>query len=114
MRHAAHQLQLDGHAGEAQPVGVGQALVDQRVALGQHDAGGSHAFKIVGELTIRKVTKEVSFDTRAKIVGDTLTGTAVLKFNMTDFGFDPPAILFVLKAENAVELTLQIEAKRTP
>jgi polyisoprenoid-binding protein YceI len=71
-------------------------------------------FKIVGDLTIRTVTKEVTFDATAKIVGDTLTGTATLKFNMTDFGFDPPSILFILKAENAVELVLQIEAKRTP
>lgn len=79
-----------------------------------YQEGQELTFKIIGDLTIRTVTKEVTFDATARIVGDTLTGTAVTRFNMTDFGFDPPSILFFLKAENAVELVMDIEAKRAP
>ncbi len=76
--------------------------------------GAELTFRIVGDLTVRNVTKEVTFDAKGKIVGDLLTGTATTTFNMTDFGFDPPSILGILKAENGVELTLTIEAKRIP
>lgn len=71
-------------------------------------------FQIVGDLTVRNVTKEVTFDAKAKVVGDTLTGTATTNFNMTDFGFDPPVIAGTLKAENGVILEMEIEAKRAP
>jgi len=76
--------------------------------------GQQLTFKIIGDLTIRTVTKEVTFDATGKVVGDTFTGTAHTTFNMTDFGFDPPSIFGVLKAENGVILDLAIEAKRTP
>lgn len=76
--------------------------------------GAELTFRIVGDLTVRNVTKEVTFDAKGKIVGDLFTGTATTTFNMTDFGFDPPSILGILKAENGVELTLTIEAKRIP
>lgn len=71
-------------------------------------------FKIIGDMTIHNTTKELTFEATAKIVNGVLTGTAVAKFNMTDFGFDPPSILGILKAENAVELNMTIEANRQP
>lgn len=74
--------------------------------------GQDLTFKIVGDLTVRNVTKEVTFDTTGKIVGTTFTGTAKTGFNMTDFGFDPPSIAGVLNSENAVALTITIEAKQ--
>jgi polyisoprenoid-binding protein YceI len=76
--------------------------------------GTDLTFKIIGDLTVRTVTKEVTFNATGKIVGDLFTGTATTQFNMTDFGFDPPSILGILKAENGVELVLVIEAKRVP
>jgi polyisoprenoid-binding protein YceI len=76
--------------------------------------GTELTFKIVGDMTIHNTTKELTFDATAKIVNGVLTGTAVAKFNMTDFGFDPPSILGILKAENAVELVMTIEANRQP
>lgn len=69
-------------------------------------------FKIVGDLTIRTVTKEITFDATGKIVGGTFSGTAKTAFNMTDFGIDPPEIAGVLKAENGVILTLDLNAKK--
>ncbi len=74
--------------------------------------GQELTFKIIGDLTIRTVTKEVTFDAKGKIVGNIFTGTATTKFNMTDFGFDPPDVAGIVKAENGVELILTIEAKQ--
>ena len=76
--------------------------------------GQELTFTIVGDLTIRTTTREVTFEAKGRIVGDTFTGTATTNFNMTDFGFDPPDIAGVLKSENGVKLDLTIAAKRTP
>ena len=81
---------------------------------GPYTDGQDLTFKIIGDMTIHNTTKELTFETTAKIVNGVLTGTAVAKFNMTDFGFDPPSILGILKAENAVELVMTIEATRQP
>lgn len=74
--------------------------------------GQELTFKIIGDLTVRTVTKPVTFDAKGKIVGDVFTGTATTQFNMTDFGFDPPSVLGLVKAENGVKLNLQLEAKK--
>lgn len=74
--------------------------------------GQELTFKIVGDLTIRNVTKEVTFDAKGTIAGDTFNGSAATKFNMTDFGFNPPEVAGFLKAENGVALTLTIQAQR--
>lgn len=71
-------------------------------------------FTIIGDMTIHNTTKELTFEATAKIVNGVLTSTAVAKFKMTDFGFDPPSVLGILKAENAVELVMAIEATRQP
>jgi polyisoprenoid-binding protein YceI len=76
--------------------------------------GQELTFKIVGDLTVRTTTKEVTFDAKGKLEGDTFRGTATTNFNMTDFGFEPPDIAGVLKAENGVQLELTIEARRAP
>jgi polyisoprenoid-binding protein YceI len=74
--------------------------------------GQDLTFTIVGDLTVRNLTKEVTFDATGKIIGTTFTGTAKTGFNMTDFGFEPPSIAGVLNSENAVALTITIEAKQ--
>jgi polyisoprenoid-binding protein YceI len=74
--------------------------------------GQELTFQIIGDMTIRTVTKELTFDTKGKAVGDLFTGTATTQFNMTDFGFDPPSIAGLLTAENGVVLELVIAAQR--
>ena len=76
--------------------------------------GQELTFKVTGDLTVRNVTKPVTFDAKGKIEGDTFKGTARTQFNMTDFGFQPPDIAGTLKAENGVTLDMTIEAKRAP
>ena len=68
---------------------------------------------IVGDLTVRTVTKEVTFDARGKIEGDTFTGTATSRIQMTSFGLQPPRMT-ALEIDDNVNLELEITARRAP
>ena len=54
----------------------------------------------------------MTFATTLKLEGTTLNGVAVTQIRMTDFGFDPPSILGVLRAENDVRLEFRFVARR--
>lgn len=66
-----------------------------------------------GELTIRDVTRPVSFEASFELAGDTLRGTARTTIRMTDFGFEPPSILGMLRANNEVEIEVDVVARRS-
>lgn len=67
--------------------------------------------QITGNLEIRKVTRPTTFAGRVRFDGDTLTGIATTTILMTDFGFDPPSILGILKAENEAKLEFHFVAR---
>jgi polyisoprenoid-binding protein YceI len=68
-------------------------------------------FKLVGNLTIREITKPVTFDVTGKLVGDTVTGTASAQILMKDFGFDPPDIAGMLTVKDGVTIRVNFTAK---
>jgi polyisoprenoid-binding protein YceI len=68
-------------------------------------------FQIVGDLTVREQTQPVTFDTVAVYDGEALRGTATTTVQMTDFGFEPPNIANVLRAENDALLTFEFVAR---
>ncbi|MEW5961851.1 MAG: YceI family protein [Chloroflexota bacterium] len=68
-------------------------------------------FKLVGDMTIREITQPLTFDTTARLEGDTFTGTAVANLLMKDFGFDPPSILGMLKVTDGVTVTVRFTAE---
>jgi polyisoprenoid-binding protein YceI len=67
--------------------------------------------QITGNLKIRDRERPVTFNAAVKVAGTTLTGTATTAIKMTDFGFDPPSILGILRAENDVALEFAIVAR---
>jgi polyisoprenoid-binding protein YceI len=67
--------------------------------------------KITGDLRIRDVTRSATFDVSLKLEGETITGVATTTILMTDFGFDPPSILGILKAGNEVNLEFRFTAR---
>lgn len=67
--------------------------------------------QITGNLRIRDVTRPATFDVRLKLDGETITGVATTKILMTDFGFDPPSLLGILKAGNEVNLEFRFTAR---
>mgnify|MGYP005843931967 CR=1 FL=1 len=73
--------------------------------------GEEITIQITGDLTVRDVTKPVTFETTGVIAGNEMRGTATTNILMTDFGFDPPSILNVLRAENGVAITFDFVAR---
>jgi polyisoprenoid-binding protein YceI len=80
-------------------------------APASYTEGQEVRFTITGDMTIRDVTKPVTWDVTGKLQGDTITGTATTKILMKDFGFDPPAIAGVLTVRDGVTLKLTFTAK---
>jgi polyisoprenoid-binding protein YceI len=83
--------------------GLPQAYVD----------GREHQVQVTGNMKIRDVSRPVTFATTLKLDGATLTGAATTQIRMTDFGFDPPSILGLLRAENDVRLEFRFVARRS-
>lgn len=75
--------------------------------------GQDISFKITGDMTIREITKPVTFDMVARLDGHTFTGTATTNLLMQDFGFEPPSILGVLNVTDGVLVTVNFVAQET-
>jgi polyisoprenoid-binding protein YceI len=73
--------------------------------------GQDVTFKLTGNMTIRDVTKPVTFDVTGKLVGDTITGSATAQILMKDFGIDPPSIAGMLTVKDGVTVKLNFTAK---
>jgi polyisoprenoid-binding protein YceI len=73
--------------------------------------GQDVSFKLTGDMTIRDVTKPVTFDVTGKLVGDTITGSATTQILMKDFGIDPPNIAGMLTVKDGVTVKLNFTAK---
>lgn len=69
--------------------------------------GEEVSFQLTGDLTVRNVTKSVTFDVTAVLTSDTIQGTATLPLNMTDFGISPPSFANTLTV--ADPFTIQVE-----
>lgn len=67
-------------------------------------------FQLVGEFSVRRSTRTVTFDVEATLSGGQLSGTATAIILMTDYGFAPPGIATVLQTENEVLVTLDFVA----
>ena len=76
-----------------------------------YQAGQEVSFKLLGDMTIREVTKPVPFDVTATFDGDTLSGVATTQILMTDFGFNPPGFAGMMQAENEALITVDFTAR---
>lgn len=73
--------------------------------------GQEVSFQLNGDLTVRDVTKNVTFDVTAVISGNTLQGTAKLDLNMTDFGITPPDFINTLTVNDPFTIEVQLTAQ---
>lgn len=64
-----------------------------------------------GNLTVRETTRPVSWEGTLSLADGALKGSFETEILMTDFGFDPPSILGVLRAENEVKLEFNFVAE---
>ncbi|MFP4440398.1 MAG: YceI family protein [Chloroflexaceae bacterium] len=73
--------------------------------------GEELSFQVTGDMTVRETTNPVTFDVTAQVMDGELVGTATTDIKMTDFGFDPPDIAGILRAEDDVRLIFDFVAR---
>ncbi len=73
--------------------------------------GEEVSFKLTGDLTVREVTKTVTFDVTAKLVGDTLTGVAHTNALISDFGIEPPSFANTLTVGDELGIRVEFTAR---
>jgi polyisoprenoid-binding protein YceI len=91
-----------------------QAVFDPQSVEGLPTAvqeGMDIPFKVSGNLTVRDVTKPVTFDVTLRLDGQSLTGTAATQIKMSDFGFGPIDMGGILKTEDDVKVTFDFVAR---
>lgn len=75
---------------------------------------GAVAFKLVGNLTIRNVTKPVTWDVKGTVTGDEAKGQAITTFNFDYFNLDKPSVFTVLTINDPIQLEIDLHLKRVP
>ncbi len=67
---------------------------------------GDVAFKLIGDLTILDVTKQVEWDVTGNIQSGVLTAQASTSFTFADFKLNQPRVPVVLSVEDTIKLEL--------
>jgi len=83
----------------------------QTIPAGSGD-GQTVNFAITGDMTIRNVTRQETFQVTGKLAGDTISGTATAKILMKNYNFDPPSISGILTVMDGVTVTINFTAKK--
>jgi polyisoprenoid-binding protein YceI len=68
-------------------------------------------FKMVGNITIRDVTKPATFDITATLQDGTIKGTATAPLKMTDFGITPPDFANTLTVQDDFTVNVTFTAR---
>lgn len=76
-----------------------------------YQEGQEIPIKISGDLTIRDVTRPVTFDAVVKTTSNQLTGQATTTILMSDYGFGPISIAGILNTEDQAKVTLNLVAR---
>ncbi len=79
---------------------------------GSYQEGEPISFQVTGDLTVRDVTRPVTFDVTFVGEGDTMTGEATTLILMSDFGFGPISIAGILNTEDEVNLKFNFVARQ--
>ncbi len=74
--------------------------------------GQAVRFQMAGDLTVREVTRKVTWQATVRLSGAELRAQATTRVRMTDFGFEPPSILGFVRAEDEAELEVDLVARR--
>ena len=72
---------------------------------------GNVTFKLVGDLTIRNVTKSVTWDVSGTVNNGEATGTATTNFTFEYFNLHQPSVPVVLSVVDKITLTITLDLK---
>lgn len=77
--------------------------------------GGTTEFKLVGNLTVKGVTRPSTWDIKATVNGDRLTGSAKTRFTFAEFQLTQPKVPIVLSVVDTITLEYDFAmVKKTP
>lgn len=71
---------------------------------------GEASFTILGDLTVREVTRPVEWETTATFDGSTITGAARTNFTFGEFEMEVPDLFFIVSLEDNIRLELDFVA----
>ena len=77
-----------------------------------YQEGEPITFQVSGDLTVRDVTRPVTFEVTFVGEGDTMTGEATTMILMSDFGFGPISIAGILNTEDEVNAKFAFVARK--
>ena len=78
---------------------------------GTYQEGQEIPLTIIGDLTIRDVTRPVTFEASVKLEGNELRGEATTKILMSEFNFGPINIAGILFTEDEAKVSLMLVAR---
>jgi polyisoprenoid-binding protein YceI len=70
-------------------------------------------FQMIGDMTLKGVTKEVTFNIASTLRGATVAGVATTSFKFADFNLPKPAVPLLLSAEDTINLEVEFRAARS-
>lgn len=73
--------------------------------------GDEKTITLIGDLTLRDVTKLVAWEATVTRAGDTLTGNAATEFEMPEFSIQTPSVPVVLSLDETVRLEFDVTAR---
>lgn len=80
------------------------APTEIRGLTGALPTSGSKTFQMIGNLTVRGVTKPTTWNVTAQFQGGRVTGTAVTEFTFADFEMQKPSVPVVLSLADQLKL----------
>jgi polyisoprenoid-binding protein YceI len=75
-------------------------------------ASGPATFRLIGDMTIHGVTKELAWDVEATFAPDTVRGEASTRFPFATFDLTIPKVFGLLSVDDDIRLVLNITARR--
>jgi len=79
---------------------------------GQLPTRGTKSFDLLGNLTVRGVTRPTVWRVKAEFAGDQVKGTASTRFAFSDFEMNKPSVPIVLSLADTIQLEYDFTLKR--
>lgn len=77
-------------------------------------AAGTRTFDLVGDLTIKGVTRPTTWRVNATFAGDTVSGTTATAFTFSDFQLEQPKVRIVLSVADTIALEYDFRLLKQP
>jgi polyisoprenoid-binding protein YceI len=74
--------------------------------------GEESTVRLIGDLTLKDVTKLVAWEADVTMTDGALTGAAATEFEMADFAIEPPSVPMLLSLDETIRLEVDLTARQ--